>query len=95
MLPLPGISGCPALVAPGPSGSTKKPAHALAAEASNLERTLSDLVNQAYGLTPAESALMWQTTPPRKPISPPFPSQGTPECSQSAVRRSALGNHSE
>jgi hypothetical protein len=36
-----------------------------------LERTLSDLVNQAYALTPAEIALMWQTAPPRMPIPPP------------------------
>jgi hypothetical protein len=35
-----------------------------------LERTLSDLVNQAYGLTPAEIELMWQTAPPRMPIAP-------------------------
>ena len=32
---------------------------------------LSDLVNQAYALTPAEIALMWQTAPPRMPIRPP------------------------
>jgi hypothetical protein len=30
-----------------------------------LERTLSDLVNQAYGLTPAEIDLLWQTSPPQ------------------------------
>ena len=34
-------------------------ARALAAETLALERTLSDLVNQAYVLTPAEIALMW------------------------------------
>ena len=33
---------------------TIDPARALAAETLNLERTLSDLVNQAYALTPAE-----------------------------------------
>jgi hypothetical protein len=33
---------------------TIAPAPALAAETLNLERTLSDLVNQAYALTPAE-----------------------------------------
>jgi hypothetical protein len=47
------------------------PARALAAETLKLERTLSDLVNQAYALTPAEIDLMWQTTPPRMPIPPP------------------------
>ena len=47
-----------------------EPALALAAETLKLERTLSDLVNQAYGLTPAEIALMWQTAPPRMPVPP-------------------------
>ena len=50
---------------------TLDPARALAAETLNLERTLSDLVNQAYAPTPAEIALMWQTAPPRMPIPPP------------------------
>jgi hypothetical protein len=35
-----------------------------------LEGRLSHLVNQAYGLTPEEIALMWKTAPPRMPISP-------------------------
>jgi len=48
-----------------------EPARALAAEALKLELTLSDLVNQAYGLIPAEINLMWQTAPPRMPIPPP------------------------
>jgi hypothetical protein len=47
-----------------------EPTRALAAETLTLERTLSDLVNQAYALTPAEIALMWQTAPPRMPIPP-------------------------
>jgi SAM-dependent methyltransferase len=50
---------------------TIEPAHALAAETLTLERTLSDLVNQAYALTWDEIALMWQTVPPRMPIPPP------------------------
>ena len=50
---------------------TIEPALALAAETLKLERTLSDLVNRAYALTPAEIALMWRTTPPRMPIPPP------------------------
>jgi hypothetical protein len=50
---------------------TIEPAHALAAETLTLERTLKNLVNRAYGLTPAEIALMWQTAPPRMPIPPP------------------------
>ena len=49
---------------------TIEPARALAAETVALERTLSDLVNQAYALTPAEIALMWEITPPRMPIPP-------------------------
>jgi len=50
---------------------TIAPARALAAETQTLERTLSDLVNQAYGPTPAEIALMWQTASPRMPIPVP------------------------
>jgi hypothetical protein len=48
-----------------------EPARALAAETLTLERTLSDLVNQAYALTPAEIALLWQTAPPHMPFLPP------------------------
>jgi hypothetical protein len=48
-----------------------EPARALAVETWKLERALSDLVNQAYGLTPAEIELMWKTAPPRMPIPPP------------------------
>lgn len=44
-------------------------ARALATEALALERTLSDLVNQAYYLTPEEVQLMWATAPPRMPFS--------------------------
>jgi hypothetical protein len=40
------------------------PARARAAETLTLERTLSDLVNQAYALAQSEIALMWQTAPP-------------------------------
>lgn len=52
-----------------------EPARALARETLKLECLLSDLVNQAYGLTSEEIALMWQTAPPRMPIPgshPPF-----------------------
>jgi hypothetical protein len=34
-------------------------------EAAGLERKLSDLVNQAYGLTDDEVDLLWKTAPPR------------------------------
>jgi SAM-dependent methyltransferase len=47
---------------------TIAPALALAAETLTLERTLSDLVNQVYALTPVEIDLMWKTAPPRMPI---------------------------
>jgi len=49
---------------------TIEPARALAAETLKLERTLSDLVTQAYALTPAEIDLMWKTAPPRMPVVP-------------------------
>jgi hypothetical protein len=40
-------------------------------EIDHLERRLADLVNEAYGLTPEEEALLWQTAPPRMPIAKP------------------------
>jgi len=43
---------------------TLAPARVRAVETLALERTLSDLVNQAYGLTPAEINRMWKTAPP-------------------------------
>ncbi len=39
-------------------------------EALTLEKRLSDLVNQAYELTPEEIELMWKTAPPRMPFYP-------------------------
>ena len=54
-----------------PTEQALKNLRALAAKAMPLNRNLSDLVNQAYGLTPAEIELMWQTAPPRMPIPPP------------------------
>jgi hypothetical protein len=71
--------GFSSLTAAGVSGlrdehtRTIEPARTLAAEALRLETELSNLVNQAYGLTPEEIALMWQTAPPRMPIPPPIP----------------------
>jgi hypothetical protein len=55
---------------------TIAPARTLAAEALTLERTLSDLVNRTYGLTPPEIELMWQTAPPRMPIPPALLTRG-------------------
>jgi hypothetical protein len=39
------------------------------AEAARLENALSRLVNQDYGLTPDDEALMWATAPRRMPIA--------------------------
>ena len=50
---------------------TLEPARRLQAEALMLENQLSDLVNAAYGLTPEEVKLMWDTAPPRMPIGRP------------------------
>jgi len=44
------------------------PMQARRAESLTLERRLSDLVNEAYGLTPEEIGLMWKTAPPRMPL---------------------------
>jgi hypothetical protein len=43
------------------------PLRELASEAGRLEKRVSDLVNAAYGLTPAEVDLLWATAPPRTP----------------------------
>ncbi len=48
------------------------PLQALAAQARQLEQEVASLVNAAYGLTPEEIALMWQTAPPRMPCKPPI-----------------------
>jgi hypothetical protein len=56
---------------------TIEPARALAAETLALERTLSDLVNQAYALTPPEIDLMWKTAPPRMPVPSPTTLKGS------------------
>jgi hypothetical protein len=53
------------------SNRTLEPARALAAETLTVERTLSDLVNPAYGLNPMEIDLLWKTAPPRMPIPQP------------------------
>jgi hypothetical protein len=45
------------------------PLQELAAEARQLEQRVAELVNAAYGLTPAEVELMWQTAPPRMPTT--------------------------
>jgi hypothetical protein len=52
-------------------GETVAPVRARLREAERLERELSDLVNAAYGLTPEEVRLMWDTAPPRMPLAAP------------------------
>jgi hypothetical protein len=63
-----------------------EPARSLAAETMELERTLSDLINQAYALTPAEIDLLWKTAPPRMPIPPPVRARVAELCITSANR---------
>lgn len=55
---------------------TIMPAREAVTESQRLERRLSDLVNQAYGLTPEEVALMWATAPPRMPLTLYIPPEG-------------------
>lgn len=52
-----------------------EPARATRAAALGDERTLSNIVNRAYGLTPEDIALMWRTAPPRMPLASPMPTQ--------------------
>jgi hypothetical protein len=52
---------------------TIAPIRAQAAEALTLEQELSDLVNAAYGLTPDDVKLMWDTAPPRTPLAATAP----------------------
>ncbi len=56
---------------------TIEPARQLVAEARALERQLDGLVNEAYGLTPDEVNLLWDTAPPRMPIPDPRVADGT------------------
>lgn len=49
--------------------ATVTPLQTLEGEALNLEQKVSDLVNAAYGLTPEEVKLMWDTAPPRMPLA--------------------------
>ena len=51
---------------------TVLPLQALAAEGRRLEEQISDLVNAAYGLTPDDVRLLWQTAPPRMPLAAPL-----------------------
>ena len=72
---------------------TIEPARALAAETLTLERTLSDLINQTYGQTPAEIELMWKTAPPRMPLPAPgrFPTDAAEARVQAMARPASAG----
>lgn len=50
--------------------ATVEPARIVGSEIFNLERQVSHLVNEAYGLTPEEVDLLWRTAPPRMPFTP-------------------------
>jgi hypothetical protein len=50
--------------------ATLEPIRQLRFEIFALECKISNLVNDAYGLTPDEVALMWRTAPPRMPFTP-------------------------
>jgi hypothetical protein len=51
-------------------GDTIEPAITGRAEVARLEGCISDTVNAAYGLTPEEVALLWNSAPPRMPFTP-------------------------
>jgi hypothetical protein len=44
---------------------------ALEREADGYECQVSDLVNEAFGLTPDDVRSLWETAPPRMPLGPP------------------------
>ncbi|WP_207791788.1 hypothetical protein [Sandaracinobacteroides hominis] len=51
--------------------ATIAPAREQRLQLAGTERRISDLVNTAYGLTPEDIAHMWQTAPPRMPVTLP------------------------
>jgi hypothetical protein len=69
-----------------------------AAATSKLERTLSDLINRGYALTPAEIELLRKPAPPRMLFPPPsgFSPQITnrpDQCGQAGERRVSVLLH--
>ena len=65
------------LTAPGLYALRDEYTRALAAETLKLERTLSDLVNQAHALILAAIELLWKTAPPRMPAPQPTTLKGS------------------
>jgi hypothetical protein len=49
---------------------TIEPVRKARAEIFAIEQKLSDMVNEAYGLTADDVGLMWETAPPRMPFTP-------------------------
>jgi hypothetical protein len=74
-------------------GDYALPLQTRSSEAQRLEHQLSDLVNQAYGLTPEEIDLMWKTAPPRMPIAPMKQAEGDLFCGAVWLLR-AIGGRS-
>jgi hypothetical protein len=62
-----------------------QPIQAALREAERIEWRLSDLVNEAYGLTPDEVRLMWDTAPPRMPQAEPSEIEAKPLSSGSGT----------
>jgi hypothetical protein len=56
---------------------TIEPGRRRAREGFSLERRLSDVINTAYGLTPQDISLMWDSAPPRMPFTPTDPNAPT------------------
>lgn len=52
------------------------PRRAESAEAQVLEQQIAALVNEAYGLSHDDIRLLWETAPPRMPITPPTGAAG-------------------
>ena len=50
--------------------TTVAPAIASRVEIKQLEGSISDIVNVAYGLSQKEIALLWRSAPPRMPFTP-------------------------
>lgn len=72
--------------------ATIEPVRVRRDETFGLEQRLSNLVNEAYGLTAAEIDLMWHTAPPRMPFTPTgLNSAVVPEPSEDGEEESTNG----
>lgn len=66
-----GLSGADVKRLKGGYTTSDEPSVRLVREADALDRRVSDVVNAAYGLIPAEVKLMWETAPHRMPFPAP------------------------